>query len=781
MSFINAGKGGETAKQSLARLDQDVFGRGATVLTVAYGINDIGWGFKADEAHKQEYLQAIGEIADRCAKHGVRLYICSAAITSEDPDKATSGFLQQMCDEGLALAKAKGAGTIDVQRTMREIQRRVLAANATKPDKEKQQMHLADGVHLNDLGQMAMAFAILKGLDAPAEVSAATINTSNGLVTAGENCRISGIQLARDGLTFTRTDERLPFNFGLLWSLNEFYIPFGDELNRHMLTLTDLPSGQYEVTAGGRALGFWSADILAHGINIASVTTNVWELGGPWDAQADALKVFTEARNNLAGTRHDMAQTLASNPQLASLQDKTLAIEKKLDALQHATAQPVPVKFVVRKIATSTAAAPASATILPLCPLPAGVPTLDDMASDWKTRTELEQFPSLHNFDAELLVNKDFASVSWLASPPFSQGFHSGVFKLNGRFLSRKNFVGILIRQYVRGIADGLAIETLNRMVFDDRGVLWRITLSNTQPAAVMGKVSVDLIGAISKLTAPGSWDWAFAQPGAGGPKRRYEETEAIRAVVDQIPSQRPDNSDDYRAFVESTNALMVNDTMTPAATVFAFATKPDSLASDEHQGMATWQYHLAPGETKTIEYVMAYGEGDQVKSDANRWADQFDATFAAAKGLWEQRYAEVFTPHNGFFEGNLPVLQTDDSALRRNYYMGVVTMLLMLRDQLPYSPRVFVAGGPRYGASVEFIWDTGMMDTMFAQLEPTVMRDYVIKTLQWDLEQYLAFDYYGNRAFGYRYVANYPMLFRITANYLRVTGDRALPGAEAR
>jgi hypothetical protein len=105
---------------------------------------------------------------------------------------------------------------------------------------------------------------------------------------------------------------------------------------------------------------------------------------------------------------------------------------------------------------------------------------------------------------------------------------------------------------------------------------------------------------------------------------------------------------------------------------------------------------------------------------------------------------------------------------------MGVVTMLLMFRDQLPYSRRVFVAGGPRYGASVMFIWDTGMMDTLFALLEPAAMREYVTKTLQWDLDKYLAFDYYGNRAFGYRYVANYPMLFRIATTYLRITGDRA-------
>jgi hypothetical protein len=407
-------------------------------------------------------------------------------------------------------------------------------------------------------------------------------------------------------------------------------------------------------------------------------------------------------------------------------------------------------------------------------PLPAGVPTLDDLASDWKHRTELEQLPSIHNFNTELLVNKDFASVSWVASPPFSQGFHSGVFKLNGKVPIVENLRWFPYQSIRSGAADGLSIETLNRMSFDDRGVLWRIALSNTLPTTIAGTVSIDLIGCISKLTTPESWDWAFFQPGADGPKRRYEETETNRDEVDLLPSRLPGNSRDYQATVESSNVLVVNDTKTSAQTVFAFATKPDALNSDGHQGAATWQFNFAPGEIKTIEYVMAFGEGEKVKTDASRWAEQFEVVFGKAKTLWGQRYAQVFTPKNGFFEGNLPVLQTEDPALRRNYYMGVVTMLLMLRDQLPYSPRVFLSGGPRYGASVEFIWDTGMMDTLFALLEPKVMRAYVVKTLQWDLEKYLAFDYYCNRAFGYRYVANYPMLFRIAANYLRVTGDRA-------
>ncbi len=41
--FINAGWGGDTAAGGAARFERDVLDQGATLVTVAYGINDIGW------------------------------------------------------------------------------------------------------------------------------------------------------------------------------------------------------------------------------------------------------------------------------------------------------------------------------------------------------------------------------------------------------------------------------------------------------------------------------------------------------------------------------------------------------------------------------------------------------------------------------------------------------------------------------------------------------------------------------------------------------------------
>src|SRR5205814_305027 len=106
--------------------------------------------------------------------------------------KSEDDFLQRMCDEGMAIARAHGAGAIDVQRTMRDIQKRVWAANAdAKDEKAKSSLHAADGVHLNELGQLAMAFAILKGLGAPADVSAVTVDANGPRLVEAKGCKVS--------------------------------------------------------------------------------------------------------------------------------------------------------------------------------------------------------------------------------------------------------------------------------------------------------------------------------------------------------------------------------------------------------------------------------------------------------------------------------------------------------------------------------------------------------------------------------------------------------------
>lgn len=348
--FINAGRGGDTAAGGLKRLERDVFAHKPTVVTVAYGVNDIGWGLKADAEHKQAYLDGVRGIVEACKKRGVRVYVCSAAATAEDPDKAEHGFLQTMCDEGLALARSLGGKTIDVQRTMREIQKTVLAANAKVADKAKRDsLHAPDGVHLTDLGQLAMAFAILKGLGAPADVSSVRIDAAGPKLLGADGCKVSDLRSEGGALAFTRHDEGLPFNYGIFYGLNYRYVPVPDELNRYLLTVTNLPASKYDVFADGRGVGTFTADQLAKGVNIASTTPDPWQPGGPWNAQANLLKSLADARHEVALADVHARLDLPGSAVAGEFGKQAGAFDDRIVEMQRTVARPRPYKFVVKR------------------------------------------------------------------------------------------------------------------------------------------------------------------------------------------------------------------------------------------------------------------------------------------------------------------------------------------------------------------------------------------------------------------------------------------------
>ncbi len=349
VKFWNAGQGGDTASGAVSRLERDVFAHGATVVTVAFGVNDIGWGTKADQEHKQKYLDGIRTIVTECQKRHVRVFICSPAVLHQDPDAGENGYLQKMADEGMALAKALGAGTIDIARGMREVQRKVVAANAQEKDpKNITRLHLEDGIHLNDLGQLTMAWTILKGLGAEADVSGATVDAATAQVVSANGCKITNLTKLSDGVAFVRTDAGLPMNLGVLSGLQYRFVPVPETLNRYQLTVKGLAAGRYNIRAEGRLLGTWDAKQLAEGLNIASATANGWEPGGPWDAQSDAVKELVDARDKMWMGGRIRAQHNETNPQSATLAKELERLDDQLTKLARAQAKPYAYQFEIR-------------------------------------------------------------------------------------------------------------------------------------------------------------------------------------------------------------------------------------------------------------------------------------------------------------------------------------------------------------------------------------------------------------------------------------------------
>ena len=208
-------------------------------------------------------------------------------------------------------------------------------------------LHAADGIHLNDLGQLAMALVILKGLRAPDLVSAMSIDANDGNLIASEGCRVTNIRVQKDGVTFTRLDEGLPLNRGILSSLDHRWVPIPDRLNRYELRIIHLPAGDYTIRAEERSLGTVTAEQLSQGMNIASMTADAWEPGGPWDAQSDVVKELVEARDHLLYGRLLQQTYAANNPEKVDLQHDYAELDKRVIELQRKSAHPRPFRFEV--------------------------------------------------------------------------------------------------------------------------------------------------------------------------------------------------------------------------------------------------------------------------------------------------------------------------------------------------------------------------------------------------------------------------------------------------
>ena len=156
-------------------------------------------------------------------------------------------------------------------------------------------------------------------------------------------------------------------------------------------------------------------------------------------------------------------------------------------------------------------------------------------------------------------------------------------------------------------------------------------------------------------------------------------------------------------------------------------ATKPDAVTNDN--GIVHWRWNLSlppEGSRQKIEFVSGDGDAKQmrakIQTDVMRWSANFSKEFDGFKQCWEQRWADAFTPGNHHFSGSLPALVTDNAALKRNYYMGIITMLELERTQFPVSPRSFITSGER-APGTQYYWDASMQSTVWALLEPAGMK----------------------------------------------------------
>ena len=127
-----------------------------------------------------------------------------------------------------------------------------------------------DRVHPGPLGHLVMAYLFLKAQGVPPYVSKTVIDASAGTVVEVQNAKVTGLAVTPTGLRFTSLEQALPFPIpaGAEGALT--LVPFTQDLNQEVLSVTNLPAGAYELLIDDGVVGEYADKDLAAGVNLAA-------------------------------------------------------------------------------------------------------------------------------------------------------------------------------------------------------------------------------------------------------------------------------------------------------------------------------------------------------------------------------------------------------------------------------------------------------------------------------------------------------------------------------
>jgi hypothetical protein len=179
--------------------------------------------------------------------------------------------MQQFAELEKEMAHRYGGTFVDLNAPVVEVLK-----NAEAKDHAAAQRLLPDRVHPEPLAHWVMAEALLKGWNAPALVSAVTIDAQGAKATQAENAAVDRVE--RDGgtLRWSEIEGSLPLAFSRDNALRAQLLDLSDiekQLNQEPLRVTGLAAGEYKLTIDQRLIGTFQADELAGGINLVDYDT----------------------------------------------------------------------------------------------------------------------------------------------------------------------------------------------------------------------------------------------------------------------------------------------------------------------------------------------------------------------------------------------------------------------------------------------------------------------------------------------------------------------------
>lgn len=325
IKYYNAGISGDTAVGTYQRFDEDIAIYQPETATIMLGMNDVardlyltqtqldnGKQLTLDllsqrEAAKNRYLKHTRLLIEKLLKQGSHVVLIGPSIYDE------TAQLKKPAAQGINLELAKYAAAlkqlaaeyniefVDFNRPMTELnqQMQIKSPDATLVGKDR--------VHPGPVGHFVMAYLFLKAQFLQDEVNqkrvaSIEINANNKNEINTQNCPLVGDKLIKpDEVQFSCKQLSMPFPVTANQQPALDLVPFQEKFNQQILTVAHLDPGNYQLLIDNQAIAQFSADELAQGVDLSSVTNT------PMYQQAVKIMNLNDKRFKLSAKLRNVA------------------------------------------------------------------------------------------------------------------------------------------------------------------------------------------------------------------------------------------------------------------------------------------------------------------------------------------------------------------------------------------------------------------------------------------------------------------------------------------
>jgi hypothetical protein len=346
----------------------------------------------------------------------------------------------------------------------------------------------------------------------------------------------------------------------------------------------------------------------------------------------------------------------------------------------------------------------------------------------------------------------------------------------------------------------GVVVSSATRMPFEQHGVMWELNFTNPATTAAGAanaanatiRVDIELSAAARQYETVGTWVYNVPADADAFPYTPFADFRTGLPRQRGVHVCRPRTTAANASYSDAACARYVvsgplqPDAIAPAgAPVIPAGAVPTATFS---------ALTIAPGATATVRLSLAVGGTlNEVETAQRKYggsAAAFDAAWAAARDLWQQRWEQAFAPGNGFWSGSLPSIELADGAdgddgaaapspsspaataasaaagVARVFYMSCLTVISQCRTNLPLihakvwpngnGNAMGLAGGGAKGGGIgvggsrSWWWDEALTSLMLALLEPAGRAP--------TFQAWLAHDDHDGTAFGHGMGNGYAM-----------------------